>query len=342
LEPGVPFNDDHALVVGISTYRGIRTLKGPVNDAQAFVKWLTHENKGNLDPANIKLIVTETGRDNYPLLDHLLDFFTSRIRDKPKGRRLYIFLSGHGFAASDLAKAALCMSNADVASESYPHLAGEAYATKFGSRGMFGEIFLWMDCCRQDLRGIEVNGPPFLAAVPSKPPQAFFWGFATQTGGLAAEAEMEVEVEDETGAKRLEERDHGVFSALLIEGLAKCKTRRSGNVYASDVANYIHNRMPMVLGPTAPRPQFETNPAQDLVLFKRTEHLHEVTFEVPGIDAGLIDVTIGQNEPALDDASQIVGGSAQAKIEAGLYKATVRGTQRSKMFELPVDKIVQL
>lgn len=141
------------------------------------------------------------------------------------------------------------------------------------------------------------------------------------------------------GGQRL---PHGVFTALMLEGFDKCKTRLGGQVCAQDVANYIHTRIVEVLGPSAPPPLFQTDPVHDIVLFNRPAGLNPVTLKVPGVAAGQLLVTTGQNMPALPGPVPFQNNQADIAIEIGIYKATVVGTGQSKLFEVPNDRIVML
>ena len=331
--------DDRALVVGISHYPGIRDLKGPTNDVDSFVAWLTDPQKGNVPAVNIVRIVSDAALPNRPILADVTKFFLDLMTEQAEkatrrlGDRVYLFLSGHGFAASVLSQAALCMADSVAKITSYPHLGGQVFADDLGNRGMFDEVFLWMDCCRQMIPGLPINLPHWAPADPKIPPRRFFWGFATTTGELAAEAQMLV------GNER---RYHGVFTALLLEALERCKTRLGGQVCASDVANYIFNRMQDVLGPTAPRPQFQTDPVHDMVLFIRETELNSVEFQADGVAVGRLRISTGQNEDALPEPVPILSDRAKTAIEAGLYKATIVGTSRSQVFEIPGDTLVRI
>ena len=50
--------DDHAVVVGITTYPGFKSLEGSENDAHAFIDWLKDPAKGDVPVANIAFRLT--------------------------------------------------------------------------------------------------------------------------------------------------------------------------------------------------------------------------------------------------------------------------------------------
>ena len=335
-------NDDRALVVGISHYPGIRDLKGPSNDVDSFMTWLTDPNKGNVPPENVRQFVSDPTQPNRPILTDIEDFFNQLVQEQKTkgngtriGRRVYLFLSGHGFAISTLSQAALCMADANAAISYFPHLGGQIYADDLGNRGMFDEVVLWMDCCRQMINGMTINPPPRLPALPPRPPRSFFWGFATTTGELAAEAEFNV-----GGVVR----PHGIFTALLLEGLDACKSRAGGEVYTSDVANYIYSRMVDVLGQTAPRPRFQGDPAQDILLFTRKspEKKFPITIVIADGAAGTLRFTTGQHVDVFPGLMAYEQGRCVVELPAGVYQVTKVETGGSALFEVPGSPIVNL
>ena len=332
--------NDYALLVGIQRYPGIRDLGGPENDVNEIAHWLIDPQGGDVPRDQITTIVSSAFPSNgdmaRPVLDDLHQFFAMLFLKQlskqqqdgsPQlGRRLYLFLSGHGFHASELSQAALCMANSNASINNYPHLGGQVYADNIANHGMFEEVFLWMDCCRQTIPSLTVNRPTWPPRVPPIPPRRFFWAFATGSGALAAEAEMEVR-----GVRKA----HGIFTALFLDALEKCKTRMGGQVCASDIASYIGGGMKRVLGPTAPEPQFQTDPLHDMVLFHRTKNLTVARFKIPGAAAGTLTLTTGQDEPALPGPVPISQEAASTELEPGIYKAVVDGTGRFALFTHP-------
>src|SRR6185295_842854 len=54
--------DDFAVVIGIDEYANLESLKGAVNDANAFYGWLCEKHGGGLERDNAKLILVHTAR----------------------------------------------------------------------------------------------------------------------------------------------------------------------------------------------------------------------------------------------------------------------------------------
>lgn len=146
--------NDYAVVVGICRYPALRDLSGPVNDAHSFKDWLV--TRGAVPPGNIELVVTPdnaesmTRKSAQPLRDQVinaLDAVLGNADERGKaGRRLYLFLAGHGYAPQ-VNDAALLMANAG--GRSFPAVPGTRVANWFRASAKFKEIVLIMDCCRE-------------------------------------------------------------------------------------------------------------------------------------------------------------------------------------------------
>lgn len=94
---------DWALVVGINHYpsAGVQELEGAVHDAEEFYTWVTDPKGGDVDEKHAKILKTNDGPDkSRPKMQQIEDFF-DELMDAPTdqvGRRLYLYLSGHGIA----------------------------------------------------------------------------------------------------------------------------------------------------------------------------------------------------------------------------------------------------
>src|SRR5262245_55141594 len=124
---------DYAIIVGIEVYPAFDPngpLKGPENDARAFRDWVISPTGGNVpnDKDHVVLIVSsdykpapKTPDDARPMIMDVHSAF-ERLQNKAQqnadkgkglqvGRRLYIYMAGHGFAPRD-DQTALLMANA--------------------------------------------------------------------------------------------------------------------------------------------------------------------------------------------------------------------------------------
>lgn len=226
--------DDHALVVGIGRYPQLAPLAGPVRDAEAFHKWLTSGDGGSVPGGQAHLVVSPTGVADDPMkaspmlsdVQAELDRLQQHGLDNGghAGRRLWIYLAGHGVAptASD---AALLMANANV--QRLYHLPAAPYLNWFRTAAMFDEVAVIADCCRDYFGRL----PPFFLPWPdAASPGAdvhYFTAFATKWSRKAREKPV-----NGNGEVR------GIFTYALLEGL------EHGRGTASSLSAFVEQRLP--------------------------------------------------------------------------------------------------
>src|SRR4051812_32471991 len=112
----MPNDKDHAVVIGIKDYPAFdadNPLLGPENDAEAFHDWLISATGGDVPSSNAKLIASKNYSRPFanasvarPMVIDIQSAFedlqtiASENEDKGNGyqvgRRLYIYMSGHG------------------------------------------------------------------------------------------------------------------------------------------------------------------------------------------------------------------------------------------------------
>jgi hypothetical protein len=152
--------NDWALVVGINRYptAGVSPLEGAVRDAKAFHRWVIDPKGGAVAPHQARLLTspaTTTGGaagPARPVFSDVMQFFEHMLDQlgNGSGRRLYIYLSGHGISPTgqeSARNAALLMANA-TAPKLWHNFAGNIWAEGARSAARFREVVLIMDCCR--------------------------------------------------------------------------------------------------------------------------------------------------------------------------------------------------
>lgn len=209
---------DFALCVGINAYPGLTPLAGAERDARAFHDWAI--GAGGVDPARAKLILSSafpaaaSAAAARPASTEIWAFF-EEIRAAANannaanqglvaGRRLYMFFSGHGFSPS-IDSSGVLMANAEPDT---PHnLSAKAWADRFYENGMFEEVLLFQDACREPVIDVDVT-PPYLkrSLMPGIGARKRFYAFAARSPLLAVEKPIGGQV-------------RGVFSATLMEAL---------------------------------------------------------------------------------------------------------------------------
>jgi hypothetical protein len=229
---------DYAIVVGIERYPELDPLGGPENDARAFHAWVT----GQPGVQEAKLILssehpatpTATGAEPTAQLlrnefDRLADIAAKNNREnkgKKVGRRLYLYLAGHGFGP-DLDSACLLMANA-TPNRTSNHVPGKPWANHFVASGYFDEVLLFMDCCRERYSTRVMNIPDDL--VSSGASGWRFYGFASKYMKLSKE-------------RTIGEKVRGVFTVTLLNALQGGAANSEGKVTARSLSSYLFNNM---------------------------------------------------------------------------------------------------
>ncbi len=147
--------NDMALVIAIKRYpsfggnasSGSRDLKGPVNDASAFVDWLKSQQIPN---KNIFDITSDDFPDTGPVgpslvdLTKKLDDLVKVAKEPPAKERLYIYVSGHGYGRRRT-EGGLYL--ADATPDNLNNLFVTDYFHWFLDAARFKECVLFYDAC---------------------------------------------------------------------------------------------------------------------------------------------------------------------------------------------------
>jgi uncharacterized caspase-like protein len=234
--------DDKGIVVGITNYPGITTLKGPEADAEDFYDWLTSPSFGDVPSARVEKIVTSryatspkpTEEVAQAFDDLHAEAFASGI-PKRLGRRLYVYAAGHGAGLNfrddpDQSDAALLVANATMVNAI--HVMTKIRALYFLNAAIFDEIVVFMDCCRNPLF-LNPNYPSYVNAVDinklGKERRKFF-AFATRWGLNSREKQF-------NGVTR------GIFTTALTKGLRGAAATADGTITSKSLRDYLVNNM---------------------------------------------------------------------------------------------------
>lgn len=248
---------DWAIVVGIQCYPALGDLGGPENDAHAFCDWLRDPTGGDVPKEQVRLIVTslwkapfrsvsrakpteERIREALEELQDIAQTNAARTGQRRVGRRLYLYMAGHGFAPGDN-KTALLMANATKQRVGPPyHVLAEYTADWFYHAGYFDEIVLFMDCCRE-IYSVPALNMPFKDEVAPDAVERVkrFYVFSTKWSRLS----RELPLADGT--------IHGVFTTALLEGLRgkACAPHSGGQITTESLAEYLRTSMKAFLPP---------------------------------------------------------------------------------------------
>ncbi len=255
--------NDYALIVGITRYPSLSDLSGPVNDAKSFQKWLL--DRGNVPKKNIHLIVTPDNaatmrrKNARPVRDQvvnaLLDILDNENERGKVGRRLYLYLAGHGYA-NQVNDAALLMANAG--GRSYPAVPGAQFANWFRAAAKFQEIVLIMDCCRDDFGAIPPQPLPWPEEnSPDAANVKYFHAFAAQAYRKAREQLLPPD-----GTVR------GIFTHALITALELAVPEPDGSITGAAVKNYVLNYIRTVMKMAYQEPEIPIDSEKDIIFWK--------------------------------------------------------------------------
>ena len=278
----MPNANDHALVVGINVYNSFESLDGAVNDANNFYRWLTSSSGGDVPAANIKLIVSNglPGKPSKSEIEDEIGKWVERYKtDGLIGRRLYVFLAGHGINVGYLEDCGLLTADAsDVFTDrSVP---GRRLATAFKQAGAFRQVVLFMDCCREIVMQNPSGDMELLRLLPPVPGAIshLLWGLATHGARSAGERVLPDPYGDG-------EQVQGVFSYALIDGL-----RRAGDingvVTGTRLKDYVQQHMTRLTGMAQP-PDIDFKPA-------------DIVIASPGQGVTAVFVTLACGQPDFD------------------------------------------
>lgn len=197
---------------------------------------------------------------------------------KRLGRRLYVYVAGHGAGLSfrddsEGDDAVLLLANANNNNGS--HVLTRIRALFFLRAGMFDEIAVFMDCCRNPI-SVNPSFPNYFGAIDVttlNQEKRKFYAFATKWGIATRERSF-------GGATR------GVFTMALMKGLRGAAADRTGIITSNSLRDYLMGHMRDQLDPNdqntdVPQPDVPM-PAVNLVFGALEDRpLVKVTINIP-------------------------------------------------------------
>ncbi len=330
-------HDDWAIVVGITDYSVVQgdarlkitPLKSPHLDAQDFCDWLTSPAGGGLAPDgdhHIWRIVWPDGaavssedqvepaiRRAVRAIQQTADLNASQGKPRRVGRRLYVYMAGHGFSPREDQTALLMPDfSADCMGPPY-HWLGEYTANWFYEAGYFDEVLLFMDCCRR------IQGFPALH-MPFPPKRAVNYQQGKRFFVLAAKRGLETWEQ-----KRPDGEVRGIFTTALLNGL-----RIGGQVTTRSLRDYLVN----TLQAAAP----EVREVDDFVINQAHPLTYPVTIHLPPGAIGTdVEVQMRRWVASRWEVKAQTTAAAdtwQVHLEPDIYKAVVPALHLGMLFEV--------
>jgi Caspase domain len=237
---------DQAVVVGIRRYADagnssgwIGDLNGPDNDADAVAAWLRKPDGGGLPQENVRVVRSAEEPDPFPpggaaphqrgiedRFNELARLPTTAFEGQYAGRRLYLYVSGHGYARN-ADEAALVTAEAEK--ERPFNVLVTSWLEWFYTAARFKELVLWVDCCATRtpltfLKPCDRN----LEFSPNAASGRRFVAYAAGFDKRAVENQMP------------DGQWHGVFTYALLQGL---EGAAAGEVTTDSLRDYLRNSM---------------------------------------------------------------------------------------------------
>ncbi len=315
--------EDHAVLVGIRRYPGLGQtnqdpldLQGSETDARALFEWLVDPTKGGVPKNNIERILTADFEpfanitNAGPLKDCVVEAFKSLYdlaeRNRQTngsfraGRRLYVYMSGHGFAPN-VHEVALLMANATV--EQPHHVYATAWADWFYKAAIFDEFVLWMDCCCQSFDTVLLELPILKERLNPLKERTVFSAFAARFPKTAVEAVM------------ADGKVHGVFTYTLLQGLTgRAVDERSGNINTDSLRSYLTSNMRL----------FMTNSQQELPTVSKVPDFGDLDpMDFGSAPIPKFDITV-KPDPTYAGAGYTLMDSSFQQVSAGNISLPLR------------------
>ncbi|WP_160108109.1 caspase family protein [Pseudomonas izuensis] len=339
--------DDYAILIGINHYPTLGAgdvsadLQGPENDVDAIRAWLMQPDGGGInDPTHIwefksaAALPPDTAR---PTADEL-EVAVARIdaiaqanvaRQKPPrvGRRLYIFVSGHGYSPKPRL-GCLFSANAMYRFTYNVHITG--WLSCLQDAAYFREYVLWMDCCMNRYSFLPPRDPPLPPVNSPEPPGANFIAFAAQRPLKA----VEVPIAEDSG------KYHGVFTWAILEGLRGAASDANGRVTGRSLADWIRNAQYARMDPldrsnsdVAKEPEVVQEDASIVFARGLAKPFYDVSVAFASSEGGLARLWSGVS-PRTFQAIDLTGEAIQLSLQPGLYLIDVPGANLRQGFEV--------
>jgi hypothetical protein len=338
--------DDHAIVIGIRRYADVAAgwiadLEGPVNDAAGVASWLRDPTGGGLPYANVHEVLSpdpfhaqHAGPHQVMLmqaLDDVAQLPKGAYKGQYAGRRLYVYVSGHGWATRRNEAAVV---TAEATRAQPLNVLVTSWVDWMGRAAPFEELVFWGDTC--------ATRTPLTTLYPCRLTDAFsmnspqvrtFSAYAAPVGLVAVENRMP------DGAW------HGAFTYALLQGL---RGAAATPVTSDTLRDYLLNATKEFLddqqrkrATVAKEPSFGYTDAMTFGSPERPRF--PVTLRFQSAARGT-HVSVGTARTAPPVASTVLTGDDwEVELEAGAYAAFVAGTDASHEFQVTgggVDGVV--
>ncbi|HTE23765.1 caspase family protein [Flavitalea sp.] len=204
---------NYALAIGISHYQK-RPLEGAAEDAEQFSDWLKKHQL--VDDTRIK-VLTSTDKNKLAMQEDIdlaiLEILKDAAIHKEEKNRFYFYFSGHGIGVT-YHNTGLCLRLWQSDLPNF-NISSRAYQESLINKGLFDEILIFLDCCRDYDLLIEPKSPNFSTAYVGQRDTNVLICYSTVFGKKSYEIARvaDTELTEDASKKR------GAFTSFLLDGL---------------------------------------------------------------------------------------------------------------------------
>lgn len=219
---------NYAVVIGIDHYER-KPLSAAVRDANDFKDFLLAKQLIQNTPITLKVLLSESSNQiaqNIDIDKAIFDVIQDAKRHREEINRLYFYFAGHGVGVT-YDNTALCL-------RFWPDwfhncISSLDYKSWFINKGVFDEILIFLDCCRDYDQLIDVKSPSpdWKTQIGSKKPRILVCN-STQYGKLSYEVGSD--------------EKRGAFTSFLIQSLnGDADLNNRGIITFEDLKTHINS-----------------------------------------------------------------------------------------------------
>jgi hypothetical protein len=328
--------EDWAVIIALNWYfdKGLKPLQGPHRDADLFEQWV--KDQACVPDAQVRRpeaskmeILAENGCMPTASAAQKLfskfadDAYLNQDSGGRIGRRLYIFCSGHGAVPTfterpDYHESPLLTAEAAY-SNGWNHLLTRWYAEYFRAGGIFDQVLLFTDCCRNPQISMAAFQPRLPPLRPQREPGRGYYATGAELGSRAWEQPL-----------GNPPQVRGVFSYVLMEALgdgALCN--EDGALTGTMLSNHLHTRVPTFSNKQSPQIEYDPK-LEEIVILKRANYVRPeavIKFAARHVGKEAKLYGAGNLRTPIDTDVVAQDGIWRVHVDVGkLYKIAVEGT----------------
>lgn len=307
---------DYAVVIGISHYKSLEKLEGPIEDAKEFMQWLISPEGGDLPQENCFLIESSSNPIR-PLQDDIDDKLAMIYEKGSQSgfRRLYFYFAGHGLGAG-WNENALCLPGWSVIKKNSA-LSSSEYLKLFMESGYFKEVFFFLDCCRNRKTSTRPL-PPTLGFEHAQNASCMcFVAYATEFNNAAYEAEHWDGIKSAV---------RGHFTKALMQGLKGAASNKEGLITTGSIKGFLKTKVEEI-AKTHNQQQsvsFEDSFTTEGIIIGAPANTKFITLELTFNSSG--NITLEGPDLTMIQQGHSSTGPWKLELEKGIYTLTNTNT----------------